>query len=199
MKGLHWSQINPFRDVPKTVEQWHTIRKGLLKVTIFLGLVVAAVSVPYIVAHNELRRPPIEQHLTQLALPAGVTLDRLQQAELVEVVDGDGMDVLVDGALYRVRYIGVETPRPGQICYREALDRNQMLAGQALRLLPDGADENDSRELRRYVFLPDGTSIDATLVAEGFGHATMTDGRYRDQIAALQAEAQAAGRGCLWK
>ena len=53
--------------------------------------------------------------------------------------------------------------------------------------------------MRRYVFLPDGTSIDATLVAEGFGQAWTTDGQYRDQIVALQAEAQAAGRGCLWK
>jgi endonuclease YncB( thermonuclease family) len=199
VKGLRWSQINPFRDLPKTMEQWRTIRKGWLKVTLFFALVVGAVSVPYIIARNELRRPPIEEHLTQLALPLGVTLESLQQATLVEVADGDGMDVLVDGALWRVRYIGVDTPQPGQICYREALDRNQMLAGETVLLLPDGADKNDALELRRYVFLPDGTSIDATLVAEGFGHALTTDGRYRDQIEALQSEAQDAGRGCLWK
>jgi endonuclease YncB( thermonuclease family) len=196
---LGWSQINPFRDVPKTAAQWRTIRRGWLKVTLFLALVVAAVSVPYIIARNELRRPPIEEHLTQLALPPGVRLDSLQQAKLVEVADGDGMDVLIDGALWRVRYIGVDTPQPGQICYREALDRNQMLAGETVLLLPDGADKDDARELRRYVFLPDGTSIDATLVAEGFGHASSGDGRYRDQLVTLEAEAQAAGRGCLWK
>ncbi|HEX5141459.1 MAG TPA: nuclease, partial [Dehalococcoidia bacterium] len=53
--------------------------------------------------------------------------------------------------------------------------------------------------LLRYVFLEDGTSVDATLVAEGFGEAWRQDGRYRDQIVDLEAGARAAHRGCLWK
>jgi len=199
VKIPRWSQINPFRDVPKTVAQWRTIRKGWLRVILFLALVSAVVALPYLIARNELRRPPIDEQLTQLVLPPGVTLDNLQRAELVEVVDGDTIDVLIDGALARVRYFGVDTPERGQICYREALDRNQLLLGETVLLLPDNRDEDDFGRLLRYVFLPDGTSVDATLVAEGFGYAWTRDGRYRDQIVALEDEAKAAARGCLWK
>jgi hypothetical protein len=41
--------------------------------------------------------------------------------------------------------------------------------------------------------------VDATLVAEGFGHAWREDGRYKDEIISLEGQAQTAGRGCLWR
>jgi endonuclease YncB( thermonuclease family) len=66
-------------------------------------------------------------------------------------------------------------------------------------LLPDARTQDDNGRLLRYVFLEDGTSLDATLVAEGFGWAWTQDGRYRDQIVALEDAAENAGRGCLWK
>ena len=96
-----------------------------------------------------------------------------------------------------MRYYGIDTPERGERCYREALDRNEHLLTDDIYLLPDARDNDGNRPLR-YIFLEDGSSLDATLVAEGFAHAWRRDGRYRDQIVALEEEAKAAGRGCLW-
>jgi endonuclease YncB( thermonuclease family) len=194
-----WRQINPFRDVPRTIRQWREIRRGWLKITIFIALVVVVISLPYLIASGDLKRPPVDEQLTTLPLPPGYTLEALQEAEVEAVIDGDTIDVLIDGILYRVRYFGVDTPERGRLCYREALDRNGQLLGDTIYLLPDVRTEDDFGRLLRYVFLPDGTSVDATLVAEGFGEAWRRDGQYRDQIVELEDEAQAAGRGCLWK
>ncbi len=199
MKRIRWSQINPLRDVPRTRAQWRTIRKGWLKVALFFLLAAGLISLPYLIASGDLKRPPIDEKLTSLSLPQGYTLEGLQQADVYEVIDGDTIDVLVDGILMRVRYFGVDTPERGRACYREALDRNQSLLGDTVLLLPDARTEDDFGRLLRYVFLPDGTSVDATLVAEGFGEAWTSDGRYHDEIVALEAEARDAGRGCLWK
>jgi micrococcal nuclease len=192
-------QVNPFRDVPTTMAQWRTIRRGWLKVVIFVALVAVVVGIPYVIAREDLRRPPIDAQLSALALPPGVSLDDLQTAEVERVVDGDTIDVTIDGTLWRVRYFGVDTPERGDRCFREATDRNTQLIGDSVLLLPDARDEDDFDRLLRYVFLADGTSVDATLVAEGFGYAWTRDGRYKEQIVSLEAEAEAAGRGCLWE
>jgi len=42
------------------------------------------------------------------------------QAEVVNVVDGDTIDVEIDGAPVRVRLIGVNTPEQGEQGYDEA-------------------------------------------------------------------------------
>ena len=199
MSRRRLKQVNPFRDVPATLGQWRTIRRGWLKVLIFIALAAAVTALPYVVARDSLQRPPIDEQTTSLALPAGVSLDELQPAEVHEVVDGDTIDVLIDGVLWRVRYFGVDTPERGDRCFREATDRNALLIGEKVLLLPDERDEDNFGRLLRYVFLEDGTSIDATLVAEGFGWAWTRDGRYRNEIIALEDEAEAAGRGCLWK
>jgi micrococcal nuclease len=116
-----------------------------------------------------------------------------------KIIDGDTIEVLLDGVLETVRYYGVDTPERGTECYRDATERNRRLIGGKVRLLADERDRDSFTRLLRYVFLSDGTSVDATLVAEGFGLAWRDDGQYRDEIIALEAEAQAAGRGCLWQ
>ena len=174
-------------------------RRGWLVVLALLAIVSAAAGVPYLIASEDAQRPPLEAHPTLLDLPAGYTLQSLQEAEVEEVIDGDTIEVRIDGIETRLRYFGVDTPERGRACYREATDRNETLLGDTVLLLPDARTEDESGRLLRYVFLPDGTSVDATLVAEGFGEAWTRDGRYRDEIVALQEEAEAAGRGCLWK
>ena len=66
-------------------------------------------------------------------------------------------------------------------------------------LLPDARNQDRYQRLLRYIFLPDGTSVDATLVAEGFGHAWRQDGRYKGDIVKLEDDARTNDRGCLWK
>jgi len=160
----------------------------------------AVAGFPYLVAGEAAKRPPQEQVPIHLDLPPNTILADLKSGRVDEVVDGDTIDVIVDGNKHlRVRYFGVDTPERGQKCFREATDRNAALVGTHVLLLPDHRELDRYGRTLRYIFTTDGVSIDATLVAEGFGHAWRTDGRYKDQIIALETEAQAANRGCLWK
>jgi micrococcal nuclease len=143
--------------------------------------------------------PAVEAVPARLELPDGLSFEDLAEARVVNIVDGDTIDVTLDGRTRRIRYYGSDTPERGEPCFGEATDRNETLAGTTVLLLPDARDIDRFDRLLRYVFTPDGRSIDATMVAEGFSHAWREDGRYRDQIVALEAEAQAAGRGCLWR
>jgi micrococcal nuclease len=122
----------------------------------------------------------------------------LMRAEVAGVIDGDTIDVRVDGREERVRYFGVDTPERGDPCYREATDRNEALAGRTVLLLPDARERDSFGRLLRYVFDERVRSIDALLIAEGLARAWPEDGAYRDDLVALEGAARAAGVGCLW-
>jgi micrococcal nuclease len=177
--------------MPGGLAGWATVLGLLTIVSLVAGF-------PYLVAGEDARRPPQDPTLVSLTLPPGTTLEGLEKARVIEVIDGDTIDVSLAGRQWRVRYFGVDTPERGDRCYREATDRNESLLGKEVLLLQDQRKEDRYERLLRYVFLPDGTSVDATLVAEGFGRAWTEDGRYRDEIVRLEAEAKATGRGCLW-
>jgi micrococcal nuclease len=176
-------------------------RRGLpgnWSVFVLLLIVSAAAGLPYLIASSDARRPQSEEVLTKLDLPPGVELSSLQNVHVEEVIDGDTIDVAIDGRKVRIRYYGIDTPERGDHCYREATDRNATLVGSRVLLLKDARDTDPFDRSLRYVFRPDGVSVDATLVAEGFAHAWRDDGSYRNQIIALEQQAQAADRGCLW-
>jgi endonuclease YncB( thermonuclease family) len=168
-------------------------------VLLLIAVVTLVSGAPYFIASEDAQRPPLDEQVTKLALPPGVSMDDLERAEVAEIVDGDTITAkLEDGRTLPVRYFGIDTPERGERCFREATDRNEMLIGETVLLLTDQRLEDSNGRLLRYIFLEDGTSVDATLVAEGFAYAWTADGYYRDQIVALEAQARAAGRGCLW-
>ena len=171
---------------------------GVAVVLLLVGIVFFVTGVPYLFVGDAAKRPPIEEHLTKLDLPPGVTMDSLEHAKLSQIVDGNTITAeMADGRTLLVRYYGINTPARGDRCFRESLDRNTMLLNKDLYLLKDARPE-DGIYLLRYVFLEDGTSLDATLVAEGFATAQTQDGYYKDQLVALEQQAKDAGRGCLW-
>ena len=172
---------------------------GAAVVLVLVGVVFAVSGAPYYIAGEDARRPPLDAQVTTLQLPPGVSLAGLERAEVAAIVDGDTITAkLEDGRTLPIRYFGIDTPERGERCFREATDRNEMLIGDTVLLLPDQRLEDPNGRLLRYIFLEDGTSVDATLVAEGFAEAWRADGYYRDQLVALEAEAKEAGRGCLW-
>ena len=122
----------------------------------------------------------------------------LQQAQVIDVIDGDTIDVRIGGAEERVRYYGIDTPERGDPCYSEATERNTELVAQTVLLLPDARDRDRFGRLLRYVFDADGVSIDARLIAEGLARAWREDGMYKEQMISLEAQAQASRAGCLW-
>jgi micrococcal nuclease len=174
-------------------------RRSKFFVVSLVVAVLAVAAVPAFLAGSSGRRPPVAAVPATLALPPGVSLSQLQAATVYEVVDGDTLDVRIGKEIATVRYYGVDTPEAGERCFREAADRNAMLARKTIYLLPDARDQDSFGRLLRYVFLSNGQSVDATLTAEGFGHAWTKDGRYSDQIVSFEADAQANHRGCLWK
>jgi endonuclease YncB( thermonuclease family) len=155
-------------------------------VLLLIGSVALVTGVPYAIASRDARSPGFEEARTTLTLPAGTSIDELQKATVYDIVDGDTIEVLIDGTLEIVRYYGVDTPERGTPCYRDATERNRRLIGGRVLLLPDARDRDSFSRLLRYIFLSDGTSVDATLVAEGMGEAWREDGRYRDELVSLE-------------
>lgn len=120
-------------------------------------------------------------------------------ARVLKIVDGDTLDVLLDGREERVRVFGIDTPERGQPCFRAASDRLAALAGSQVRLRPDARERDRYGRLLRYLYAPDGRSIDAAMIAEGFAHAWTDDGALRDPLVALEAHAARSRAGCLWQ
>ncbi len=123
----------------------------------------------------------------------------LQEAGVLRIIDGDTIEVRVDGDTEDVRYYGVDTPERGDDCYDEATERNEELVGERVSLLPDERDRDRYERLLRYVFDEEGLSVDARLIAEGLAVAWREDGAYRDELVELEEAARAAEVGCLWE
>ena len=82
----------------------------------------------------------------------------LVQAFVTNIVDGDTIDVTINGASERVRFIGIDTPERGQNGFNEASEftRNEIArVGDIVWLQSSGAnrDNTSSRRLRRYIWL----------------------------------------------
>jgi micrococcal nuclease len=123
----------------------------------------------------------------------------LQQATVVRIIDGDTIDVTIDGQERRVRYYGIEAPDPGKKCSEEAKARNSELLGISVRLESDARDQDEQGRLLRYVFNDDGLSIEAVLISEGLAKAQREDGKYRVRFTTMETDAREGNIGCLWK
>jgi micrococcal nuclease len=130
-----------------------------------------------------------------------------RDGRVVRVVDGDTIQVRVDGRDERVRYIGIDTPedvKPGtpvQCFARAAAAANaRLVAGREVRLVADAEARDRFGRMLAYVFrADDGRFVNAELVHDGFAR-TLTiapNVRYARRFAGLAAEARRAGRG-LW-
>ncbi len=118
-------------------------------------------------------------------------------------VDGDTV-VLSSGE--RVRYIGIDTPelhhprKPVQPYAREAMEANRRLVeGKSVRLEFDVQRRDRYGRLLAYVFLEDGTFVNAELMRQGYAQLLTIppDVKYTDLFVKLQREAREAKRG-LW-
>jgi micrococcal nuclease len=126
-------------------------------------------------------------------------------ATVVRVVDGDTIEVLLDGRREDVRYIGVDTPEtvkpdtPVQCFGPQASAFNHSLVeGRRVRLV-FGVERRDVYgRLLAYVYLGD-RFVNAALVRQGLARTlTITpNDRFAMRFERLQMRAARAGRG-LW-
>jgi micrococcal nuclease len=155
--------------------------------------------------------------LLLLAQKQGWVTDALQNAEtkqpgtyaVTRYVDGDTIQVDMDGTKETIRFIGIDTPEthkpntPVQ-CYGPAAAAHTKnvisQAGGRVRLAADALGTNRDRydRLLRYVYLPDGTLVNERNVREGYAfYYPFFPFSKKAEFAAAQKEAQAGNRG-LW-
>jgi len=107
--------------------------------------------------------------------PVGVS----QRLVVEQVIDGDTLEVKIAGKPERVRLIGVDTPEIAHSseekseCFGpEAAQYLQGILEQELIYLvrdPSISERDKYQRLLRYVFLEDGTLVNAKLIEEGYG------------------------------
>jgi micrococcal nuclease len=121
-------------------------------------------------------------------------------AQVTQVIDGDTIDVDMDGTTYRVRYIGMDTPEQGAPFFQEATGANaELVDGKEVVLVKDVSETDQYGRLLRYVYLPDGTCVNSELVRLGFAQIATypPDVAHEAEFLALQQEARDTGLG-LW-
>lgn len=144
-------------------------------------------------------------------LPSSTSTVIVTNAMVVRVVDGDTIDVRMDGEDHdeKVRFLGINTPetvdpRRAMQCFGKQASNftKELLTGKRVRLDPDSqADERDKyHRLLRNIVLPDGTDVNASLVRSGYAYAYVSfplNKERKKQLLRLQSEAEAMKRG-LW-
>ena len=132
---------------------------------------------------------------------------------VTKVVDGDTIDVNIDGKTTRVRFIGLDTPevvdpRKTVQCFgKEASDEaKKILTGQSVRLETDPTQSTYDKydRLLAYVYAPanvtpEGILVNKYMIAEGYGHEYTYDApyKYQSEFKAAEKSARQAEKG-LW-
>jgi micrococcal nuclease len=96
--------------------------------------------------------------------------------------------------------LGVDGPFPHESCGTEAQAfLEDLIDSQMVRLDLDVTPSDQFGQLLRYVFLTDGTFVNAVMVEQGWVEAVdiPPDSRYATVLAELETEAKVAHRG-MW-
>lgn len=129
-----------------------------------------------------------------------------QRAVVARAIDGDTIE-LESGE--RVRYLGVDTPESKanqnlsspEFYGPEASDYNrELVEGQTVVLEADTTETDDYGRLLRWVFLEDGTFVQAELVRNGYAFVNIIppDDTYAGILRDLERTARAENRG-VWE
>jgi endonuclease YncB( thermonuclease family) len=131
---------------------------------------------------------------TQTARPGA------ESGYVTRVIDGDTVEVQMNGSVYPVRYIGIDAPELPHECYaRETTNKSiELVLHQTVMLEKDVRETDYYGRLLRYVYVGD-SFVNAELVRLGYAqvHSVPPDVRYASYFLQLQQEARDAGRG-LW-
>ena len=127
--------------------------------------------------------------------------------EVIKVVDGDTMDVNIDGKIERLRLIGIDTPetvdpRKDVQCFGiEASNKaKELLVGKFVTLESDDTQSvrDKYKRLLVYVFV-DGINFNKFMIQEGYAYEYTYDSvyKYQSEFKEAQLSAQSSNKG-LW-
>ena len=127
------------------------------------------------------------------------TVTEREFATVSNVVDGDTIDVLIEGASFQVRYIGMDAPEVGESYSSEATNRNnELVQGRTVTLVKDASETDISGSLLRYV-LSGNSFVNYSLVRDGFAYASTQRPDVACSIAFAEAQNLAVSEGAgLW-
>jgi len=117
---------------------------------------------------------------------------------VTRVIDGDTIEANIGGSLYKIRYIGIDTPelddKRAEYCAlaQEATRYNrQLLEGKTVRLEKDVSETDKYGRLLRYVYVDD-IFVNAELVRQGLAWAKVyePDTKYQDTLEKAETEAK---------
>lgn len=141
---------------------------------------------------------------------ASMSAEYKNLVSVTKVVDGDTIEVLIEGQKKTIRLIGINTPetvdprRPVQCYGKEASDETKkLLTGKAVYLSKDVSETDKYDRLLRFVYLPieDGQMlfVNDYLVRQGFAnnYPYPPDIKYDDQFRQAEKEAREQKKG-LW-
>lgn len=127
---------------------------------------------------------------------------------VTRVIDGDTIEVEINGSKEKLRLIGIDTPetvdprKPVECFGKEASSKMKSLVeGKQVRLEADTSqgDRGKYGRLLRYVFLPDGTFVNDLMIRQGYAYeyTYRIPYQYQSQFKQAEQEARAKKRG-LW-
>lgn len=199
----------PPKPKPKAIQQLRTLRNDVSKSSVlWVDLILQAVKDTKTTSSYSTVDPAAEaaKRLTQSTQAnknvAGNTLYYVKS-----ITDGDTIKIVKDGATQTVRLLGIDTPetkdprKPVQCFGKEATQHITRIAlGKYVRLEtdPSQGDKDRYQRLLRYVYLENGTNVNALMVRDGFAVAYV---RYpvsqMEEYIKLQESARKASAG-LW-
>jgi micrococcal nuclease len=159
--------------------------------------------------HLETSSNSVDKLDTEQSLTTGSeTFDDQPLYKVVKVVDGDTVDVSIEGKVERLRLIGINTPetvdprKPVECFGREAsLRASQLLSGKKVFLEsdPSQGERDKYGRLLRYAYLESGASFNLTMIHEGYAYEYTYDGpyKYQKEFKAAQSFAEENNLG-LW-
>ncbi|MGB3346667.1 MAG: thermonuclease family protein [Candidatus Humimicrobiia bacterium] len=127
-----------------------------------------------------------------------VTEERKETAYVTRVIDGDTIEVDINGKVYKVRYIGINTPEYNQPFGDKATQANSSLvSGKTVILEKDVSETDKYGRLLRYVFVGD-LFVNAHLVKFGWAQAATypPDVKYSALFVSLERESRENNEGC---
>lgn len=117
----------------------------------------------------------------------------------IRVIDGDTLDARSVRGRVAIGIVGIRAPQGNTPCGKEAIAFTQGLLEDGAWIEEEPGLVFDARSRRMYhVKTPDGRSVAEELVVAGLAWAS-GQGRDKDQLAQLEADARGARQGCLWR